>query len=595
MKTSPIEALRAYMRQRKVDAVIIPQTDPHHGEYLADHWQVRRHLSGFTGSAGILVVTESQALLWTDSRYFLQAANQLAGSDIQLMKDGLPDTPSIEAWLASHLHEGQTVGLDGMLYSIAEAGQLRKSLDAHGINLVTNFDPVAPEGGVWPDRPALPLDPIYIHDVKYAGEEASSKIARLLRDVNDRGADALIISALDEIAWVLNIRSNDVTDNPVATAHLYLGNEERLLFFDLRKSTPDLDAYLESLGIEKRDYTAFVGSLATLPGQRILLSAAQCGVRLLEELGSRAVVGESLVALMKAQKNPVQMQGVRAAMLRDGVAMVRSLKEITDLFASGTPFTEINVAEILTKYRSQGDMYMSESFATIAGFGPHGAIVHYSATPETSTTITERGLLLIDSGAQYLDGTTDITRTIALGQPTAEERHDFTLVMKGHIAIATAVFPEGTRGHQLDAMARMPLWKEGKSYLHGTGHGVGHFLGVHEGPQSIRLNDTMAPLMPGMITSNEPGIYLEGRYGVRCENLVETVEAVTTEFGRFYRFETLTLCPWDRALFDTSIMSEEETKWVDDYHARVRRELMPLIDDEPTRHWLEEATKPLGE
>ena len=589
--TSHLAALRQRMAKAGIAATVIPQTDPHHGEYIADHWQLRRHLSGFTGSAGTLVVTADSAFLWTDSRYFLQATTQLEGTGIVLMKEGLLSTPTINSFLTASLPAGATVGIDGMLFSIDETRAMESALAKAGIRLDTAFDPA--DDSVWPDRPALPECEIYVHDMKYAGQSAADKIAAVLGKAAEAGASSVFVSALDEIAWTLNIRSNDVEYNPVATAHLYLSPDGSVLFTDMRKLTPAASAHLAAAGVECRPYGDILPFLAALPADaKVLLSASQSAGTVAATLGSRAVIGASAVAMFKAVKNAVQIEGTRAAMLRDGAAMVRSLHEITTLVASGTPLTEMDIPAILTRHRSAGDLYVEESFETIAGFGPHGAIVHYAARPDTNAAISASNLLLIDSGANYLDGTTDITRTISLGTPTAEQRHDFTLVMKGHIALAQAVFPEGTRGHQLDAMARMPLWKEGKLYLHGTGHGVGHFLNVHEGPHSIRLNDTGAPLMPGMITSNEPGLYLDGRYGIRCENLVLTVPAMETEFGRFFRFETLTLCPFDRTLFDLAIMTPDEIAWVNEYHARVYTELSHLVDG-AALEWLRQATLPL--
>lgn len=585
-------ALRDLMAVSGVDAVVIPQSDPHHSEYLADHWQLRRHLSGFTGSAGTLVVTANDARLWTDSRYFLQGAAQLDGSGITLMKDGLPETPSIEAYLASVLPAGATVAIDGMLFSIAETRTMAAALAKAGIALKTDFSPATPE--VWSDRPDLPLCEIFVHDMKYAGREATDKIADVLGVVVGYGADSVIISALDEIAWILNIRSNDVAYSPVVTSHLFLGRDSRnYLFVDARKLTPEVRAHLEACGVEVKPYTDILGFLAALPvDMKVLVSETQSANTVFTTLGERAVIGASSVAMLKAVKNPVQIAGIRAAMERDGIAMVKALYEIKQIVSQGKPLTEMDIPAILTKYRSQGDNYVEESFETIAGFGAHGAIVHYAARPDTNAAIDSSSLLLIDSGANYLDGTTDITRTISLGNPTPEQRHDFTRVMQGHIALACAVWPKGTRGHQLDAIARMPLWREGKAYLHGTGHGVGHFLNVHEGPQSVRLNDTGAPLLPGMITSNEPGLYLSDRYGIRCENLVLTVNAMSTEFGDFYKFEALTLCPFDRDLFDLSIMTEDEIRWVNEYHSQVMSALAPHLDGD-VLDWLRDATRPL--
>ncbi len=586
---SRIEALRAAMSAKGIQAAIIPQGDPHMSEYLSSHWQLRRWLSGFTGSAGDLVVTAGEAFLWTDSRYFIQAAQQLDGTGIGLMKDGLPETPSIASWLCAALAPGQTVGIDGMVFSSVAAHDLAMRLAAEGIVLDDSFHPDA----VWTDRPPLPDAKIFPHDVKYAGLPARDKIMQVMERTAAQKADAVFISALDEIAWTLNIRANDVKYNPVVTSFLYLSGDSGTLFIDPAKLTSDVSGYLSSQGITTQPYSAVCDFLAALPASaHVLVESARTASAFVKILGDRAVRGTSPVAMLKACKNEIQLDGVRQAMVRDGQAMVRALCEIQTGVADGRRITEIDVAEILRKHRSASPLFFDESFGTIAGYGPHGAIVHYEADEESNALLRPEGLLLIDSGAQYLDGTTDITRTIALGTPTAGERRDFTLVMKGHIALGSAIFPAGTCGAQLDALARQFLWKEGLSYLHGTGHGVGHFLNVHEGPQSIRLNYVPTPLTPGMITSNEPGLYREGVHGIRCENLVLTVPAVTTEFGDFYRFETLTLCPFDLSLFDTALMTNREISWLNDYHARVREALAPGLEGDALT-WLNANTSPL--
>lgn len=587
---SRLEALRAMMTQAGIDAVIIPQTDPHQSEYIASHWQVRRWLSGFTGSAGSLVVTAAKALLWTDSRYFIQAADQLNGTPIELMKEGLPLTPDILDYLTANLVAGSTVGIDGLLFSATSCDKMADTLSRAGLKLRCDFDPI---DALWVDRPPLPQAEVLIHDVKYAGVSASSKIESILAKAATEGANAVLISALDEIAWTLNIRSRDVNCNPVATAYLYLAPDGSYLFIDKAKIAPEVAKYLADNGVSVKDYGEITSFTAQLPPTaKVLIDPAKTSITLANSLGAKAIKGTVPVAMMKACKNEVQISGTRAAMERDGVAMVRALITIEQAMASGTRLTEMSIADLLTDLRSKQDLYFDNSFETIAGFRAHGAIVHYEATPATDVVLEPDGLLLIDSGAQYLDGTTDITRTITLGNPTPQQRHDFTLVMKGHIALGSMIFPQGTTGHQLDAIARQYLWKEGLTYLHGTGHGVGHFLNVHEGPQSIRLNHVPTPLTPGMITSNEPGLYREGIHGIRCENLVLTVNAMTTEFGQFYRFETLTLCPFDLRLFDTSIMTDDEIAWLNDYHAQVRQRLSPLLTDEE-RKWLETNTQPL--
>ncbi len=588
-----LDALRNVMREAGIAAVVVPQADPHLGEYLAAHWQVRRWLSGFTGSAGDLVVTLDRALLWTDSRYFIQAAAQLDGSGIELMKDGLAETPSIAAFLCSALPAGSRVGVDGMLFSAPALEALASRLESAGIDLDCHFDPV---GRLWSDRPALPDGKIFVHDSKYAGQSARRKIEDVLGAVKGEGAAAVFVSALDEIAWILNIRCNDVRHTPVATSYLYLSEADKVLFIAEAKLTDETRAYLASEGVRTQDYGAVTAFLAALPESvRVLVDPARTSGAVMDILGSRAVAtAVSPAAVMKSVKNDVQIAGVRDAMVRDGVALVKAFMEIERRMADGEATTELDVAALLHEYRSQGDLYFDESFGTIAGYADHGAIVHYEADAASNAQLQPRGLLLVDSGAQYLDGTTDITRTIALGEPTAEEKRDFTLVMKGHIALANTVFPAGTRGAQLDAIARQFLWKNGLSYLHGTGHGVGHFLSVHEGPHSIRLNNVEAPLLPGSITSNEPGLYREGVHGIRCENLVLCRELMETEFGTFLGFETLTLFPFDRSLFDTSIMTEEEVAWVDNYHALVRERLWPALENAAQRAWLDVHTASLA-
>lgn len=585
-----IAALRDAMRGAGVSAVIFPQTDPHQGEYIADHWQVRRWFSGFTGSAGALVVTLDKAFVWADSRYWLQAGAQLQGTGIGVMEEGKPEVPAIEQWLCSELKPGDTVGIDGMVFSMSATEALESALAAKGIKLKVDFNPTETQ---WSDRPAIPLDKVFIHEEKYAGESCSSKIAKVLADAKGQGADSAFISDLAEVAWTLNIRSRDVESNPVATAFLYLAPQRSTLFIEPQKLTNEVIAYLAANSVATAPYSEVKSFLAALPAdEKVLVNPVQTAGAIAAAIAGKAVRGSSPVALPKGCKNDVQVAGVRAAMERDGVALVKSFMEIEQAVASGAPITELTVADILTKYRSEQPLYFDQSFDTIAGFGPHGAIVHYSATPATSVSLEPNNLLLVDSGANYLDGTTDITRTITLGNTTSQQRRDFTLVMKGHIALAQAVFPEGTRGAQLDALARINLWKDGLSYLHGTGHGVGHFLNVHEGPQSIRLNENPTPLMPGMITSDEPGVYRAGQYGIRCENLILTIPAMTTDFGQFYKFEVLTLFPFDLRLFDTSIMSDDEIDWVNSYHTTVRSRLMPYLN-EAEQQWLTEKTAPL--
>lgn len=585
-----LDALRAEMKKSGIDAAIIPQADAHMSEYLASYWQARRWLSGFTGSAGDLVVTADKALLWTDSRYFLQAAAQLEGTGIELMKDGLETTPTIAGWLCSNLSKGANVGIDGLLFSVTQAESLRTTLGLHSIAMKTDFRPL---DAIWTDRPALPDCKIFVHDIKFAGRSAADKIADVLAETAGQQADAIFISALDEIAWTLNIRSRDVTYNPVVTSFLYISPAGSTLYVDPSKLTDEVVAYLKSQNVSVAPYTDALPALSALPEDvRVLIEPGRTAEAVRVALGGRAVLGVSPVAIMKSCKNAVQIAGIKDAMLRDGVALVHSFMEIERRVAAGDKLMETEVAEILRKYRSRGEHYFDESFGTIAGYGPHGAIVHYEADAESDAQIHASNLLLVDSGAQYLDGTTDITRTVCLGTPTADERRDFTLVMKGHIAMAQMIFPSGTCGAQIDVIARQYLWKEGLSYLHGTGHGVGHFLNVHEGPQRVALNISAVPFRPGMLTSNEPGLYREGVHGIRCENLVLCVPAMETEFGRFLKFETVTLFPFDRKLFDLNLMNDNEIAWLNAYHERVYKTLAPALDAE-AQAWLKERTAPL--
>lgn len=582
-----LAALRASMAEKGVNAVIIPHADPHQSEHPSDHWQLRRYFSGFNGSAGDLVVTTDKALLWTDSRYFLQAAQQLDGTEVILMKDGLPDTPSITQWLIANMPAGSTVAIDGMAYSATGAEKLVTDLAKHHIDTLVGFDAAS----VWTDRPPMPKGRAFIHDLRYAGERASDKIAAALDRAHADGADSIFISTLDEIAWLLNLRADDVRYHTLLTSFLYLSPRGNVLLVDPEKITAEVRDYLTAEGVTLASYDDVLSFIDALPADdTVLVEPARNAVAIVRALGSRAVIGDSPVALAKACKNDTQISGVRNAMARDGVALINAFMEIERRVYAGEPLTELGVVELLRHYRSQQPGYFSESFGSIVGYGPHGAIVHYEPTAESDVAVRTGNLLLVDSGAQYLDGTTDITRTITLGQPTEQQKRDFTLVLKGHIALGSAIFPAGTTGHQLDALARQFLWAEGLTYLHGTGHGVGFFLNVHEGPQSIRLNYVPTPLMPGMITSNEPGLYRENLHGIRCENLVLTVPAMHTEFGEFLRFEPLTMFPFDTTLLDMEILTDAERAWINNYHATVRSTLLPLLTTDEQREWLRAKT-----
>lgn len=587
--THRIGALRELMASRGIAAAVIPQTDPHQSEYLADHWQTRRWFSGFTGSAGTLVVTADSALLWVDSRYFLQAAAQLEGTGIGMMKIAIPGTPSINDYLASQLHQGDTVGIDGLLFSSREYEAMKTTLQGSGIRIDTSFDAAE----LWTDRPELPDCPVIIHETRYSGADASAKLADLRSFMADANADAMLLSALDEIAWTLNVRSRDVQCNPVVTAYLFITRDGGTLFINTAKITAEAAEYLSSLNIDVKPYDALSETLRHCTHPVVAVDPATTSARILDLLADRALRLTSPVTLAKAVKNETEIQGTRRAMVRDGIALVRGVMEIERLIAAGKPVTEITVGEILRRHRSEQPLFYDESFDTIAGYGPHGAIVHYEATPDTDIPVGTDSLLLVDSGAQYLDGTTDITRTMIFGEPSATQRRDFTLVLKGNIDLAMAIFPAGTRGAQLDILAHHPLWQHGLNYLHGTGHGVGHFLNVHEGPHGIRTNDLPTPLMPGMLVTDEPGLYLEGRYGIRCENVLLVVPADIAADTQFLTFEALTLFPFQQQLIDTSLLDSRETAWLDAYHARVYSALAPHLD-ETERAWLREATRPIN-
>ena len=583
-----IAALRAHIAQEQIQAFIIPSTDPHLSEYVAPHWQSREWISGFTGSAGTVVVTAKDAGLWTDSRYFLQAARQLEGTCITLYKEMLPETPNIPEFLSAHLQEGDCVGIDGKMFSAEEVEHLQKELKKSGICIKSIADPMQL---LWTDRPAMPLAPAFVYDTKYAGMSFTEKLPAVRQAMEATGADSLLLSALDEIAWLLNIRGNDVHCNPVVVSYLLIEKDKVNYFVQPQKVTPELAEYFSANGISVHPYEEIGDYLNSFNAHSILMNPAKTNYAIYSAIrpGCLIINGASPVALLKAIRNKQEIAGIHAAMQRDGVALVKFLKRLDEAVPAGKE-TEISVDKKLHTFRAAQPLYMGESFDTIAGYKEHGAIVHYEATPETDVTLKSEGFLLLDSGAQYLDGTTDITRTIALGPLTEEEKTDYTLILKGHIALAMAVFPEGTRGAQLDVLARMPIWKERMNYLHGTGHGVGHFLNVHEGPQSIRMNENPVALQPGMVTSNEPGVYKAGSHGIRTENLVLTVPAGEGMFGKYLKFETLTLCPICRKGIIKELLTAEEIGWLNDYHRTVYEKLSPDLNNDE-REWLKEACK----
>lgn len=583
-----ISALRRFLEEKNLHAFIIPSTDPHLSEYPASHWESRVWISGFTGSAGTVVITRDRAGLWTDSRYFLQAAQQLKETEIELFREGLPNTPSIEEWLTSELLESNTVGIDGNVYAASEAIQLTHKLNTKGLHVLADYDPFAE---IWKDRPAIPTNTIFELPVKYAGLTAAEKIKKVCEAIKKEDADSILISSLDTIAWLFNIRGNDVKCNPVAVSYAYVSKEETVIFINPKKLTSEMAEYFGQQNIKIAEYEKIFDYVESLPTQSVCLQSSKVSFTLYNKIPRecRIIDIPSPVDLMKSRKNETEQQGIRNAMQRDGVALVKFLIWLEESVPTGE-VEELTIVEKLTEYRSQQDLYVGESFDTIAGYGPNGAIVHYHVTPESSAKVKPEGFQLIDSGAQYFDGTTDITRTVALGELTEQMKKDYTMVLKGHIGIATCIYPEGTRGSQIDVLARKALWDNGINYLHGTGHGVGHFLNVHEGPQNIRMNENPTTLQPGMLTSNEPGVYRANQYGIRIENLVLTKEECITEFGAFYSFETVTLCPIDTTPVIKEMLTEKEISWLNNYHQYVYDRLSPNLNEEE-KEWLKEKTK----
>ncbi len=583
-----VKALRQWMRQRGVDAFIIPSTDPHCGEYIPEHWMARQWISGFDGSAGTAVVTLSDAALWTDSRYFIAAAKQLEGTPFRLMKDGLPDTPTISAWISEQLDRGQVTGLDGEVVTVTDVRTLKREMDTAGISLKTDKDPL---DSIWSQRPSIPQNKAEVHPPEYAGETAESKLLRLRDAVSRQGAESIVITQLDEIAWLLNMRGTDVHCNPVFVSYLLVKANDATLFIDPAKISNHTARYLQSIGVETRPYTEVFEALGKLPCMRILLDPATANWHLFEALrpGHIIVEAPSPVASMKAVKNATEIAGFRQAMLRDGIALVRFLQWLKPAVEAGGE-TEMSIDRKLTSLRAEQPHFRGLSFDTIAGYGPHGAIVHYEATPDTDSPLEPKGLLLLDSGAQYVDGTTDITRTIALGPLTYEQQLDYTLVLKGHIRLALTRFPDGVSGTQIDAFARYAMWQHGIDYGHGTGHGVGAHLCVHEGPHQIRHTWKPAPLHAGMTVTNEPGIYRAGNHGVRIENTMLIVADRTTDFGTFLRMEPLTLCPIDLTPVIWHMMAADETAYLNAYHQHVYETLSPHLSAEECC-WLKEQTR----
>lgn len=583
-----VALLRTFMQEKEIRAFIVPSTDPHSGEYVPEFWESRKWISGFTGSAGTAVITDETGGLWTDSRYFLQAASQLEDTGIMLFKDRLPETPSIAEWLGSVLSPGDKVGIDGWVNTTAEAENLQKQLQVYGLQLVSTEDPFQ---RIWKDRPSLPLNPPFILPLSYAGKNCTEKIAEIREQIFLNHADAILLSALDEIAWTLNLRGSDVHCNPVFVSYLFITDTTTTLYILPEKITPEIKQYLNDNQIEVKPYQAIEADLHHYTGKGIQLTP-ETNYALYQAASHNQIIRhESPVLYMKAIKNETEIQGFHHAMIKDGIAMVKFLFWLKNTVKNSQE-TELSIDRKLYNLRAEQKDFKGISFDTIAGYQAHGAIVHYEATEETNATLHPEGLLLLDSGAQYLDGTTDITRTIVLGPVTKEQKTDFTLVLKGFIELSMAEFPYGTCGTQLDVLARQFMWKFGINYGHGTGHGVGHFLNVHEGPHQFRMNHMPALLLPGMTVTNEPGIYKAGKHGVRTENTMLIVKSKETEFGAFYKFEPLTLCPIDKEAILPEMLSYEEKQWLNNYHSLVYDRLNASLNTDE-QAWLKEATSPI--
>ncbi len=594
MKTNEIperlSAIRQFMTEKQLDVFIVPSTDAHLSEYPPKHWESRKWISGFTGSAGTAVVTKDKAGVWTDSRYFLQAADELKETGFELFKMGQPDTPDMTDWVIEQAGKGGTVGIDGLVYAASDAKALKTKLDAKGIRLETSLDPFAV---IWNNRLEIPKNEVFTLPDNVAGESVTSKIGRINSELKKLDADGLIIVTLDAVAWTFNLRGNDVAYNPVAVAYAYVSEKETVLFIDPEKLPDEVAEGYKKHGIKITDYNDIFDYVAGLPGNSaVCITGNKINYKLLQTIPASCKIVDvpSPVDLMKSIKNQTELKGFRNAMIKDGVALVKFYMWLEKAIPAGE-VSEVTIEEKLLEYRSQQDLFVGDSFATIAGYAGNGAIVHYHASSETSQQVHPEGLLLIDSGAQYKDGTTDLTRTLAVGKLTRQMKKDYTLVLKGHIALATAIFPEGTRGSQLDILARKFLWNNELTYWHGTGHGIGHFLNVHEGPQSIRTEENPTQLKPGMVTSNEPGVYRANQYGVRTENLIVTqVYKKTKEFGTFYNFETITLCPIDTKPISKKMLTKDEVKWLNNYHKMVFKKLKNYLNEEE-RAWLKRKTK----
>lgn len=587
-----LAALREEMRREHLSAFIFPSSDPHNSEYVPSRWEGRKWISGFDGSAGTAVVTLHSAALWTDSRYFLAAEEQLAGTEFQLMRERVDGTPSIAEWIATEIEgvESSEIGVDGMCMTYAECSDLKTDLKHNGgITVRTNLDIL---DRIWTDRPSVPLNPVSIQPIEYAGESCHDKLGRIRSSLLRRGACGMLMTQFDDIAWTLNLRGTDVHCTPVFVAWLIVAEEVAVLYIKDEKLSPEVIEYLNAEGVAVDDYDNIIDALNSYDGYTLLIDPATTNYTLSQLRGNfNLVSAPSPVPEMKAIKNEVECNGFRNAMQRDGVAMVKFLKWLEEAVPKGCE-TELSVSAKLRQLRAEQPLFKDESFDTIAGYEEHGAIVHYEPTPDTDVPLRPEGFLLLDSGAQYLDGTTDITRTIQLGKVTDLHRRVYTLVLKGHLSLQNLCFPRGAAGTQLDAVARVAMWREGMNFMHGTGHGVGSYLSVHEGPHQIRQEYRPAPMLEGMTVTDEPGLYLAGKFGVRIENTLLTVPYMTTEFGKFLRFEPLTLCPIDTRPIVVDMLSTEELGLLNAYHKMVYERLSPMLDEEH-KAWLADKTRSL--
>ncbi|HHV39341.1 MAG TPA: aminopeptidase P family protein [Tepidimicrobium sp.] len=584
-----IEALRGLMRDKEISAYIVPSYDPHQSEYLADYYRTRVWISGFTGSAGTVVITEDRAILWTDGRYFVQAESELKGSRIELFKMGIPGFPTYMEWLRDNLNEGDVLGFDGRVFPQSDVKKLEKQLENKNVEMVDEYDLV---GMLWKDRPEEPMGEVFVHNIRYTGKTAKDKIEEIRDEMDKRDVDYFLLGSLDDIAWAYNIRGRDIANNPVVISYGLISKGEALLFVDGKKISGEVESHLSENGIRIRDYEDIIDYVKSIkPGCRIFLDPSRINSWLYKAIPEECqkVEGTNITTEMKAIKNEVELKNQRNAYIKDGVALVKFLYWL-DKNVGNRPITEISAAEKLEEFRREQEGFIGPSFDTIAAYRENAAMMHYSADEDSNYELKREGMFLVDSGGQYYDGTTDITRTIVLGNITEEEKRDYTLTLKGHINLINARFLYGATGTHLDILARYPLWQEGLDYKSGTGHGIGFLLNVHEGPHRISpvLNDVK--LEKGMIVTIEPGVYKEGKHGIRIENVVVVDEDIETESGKFMRFETISYCPIDLDGIDVELLTKEERVWLNVYHQEVYDKLSPYLNDNEKK-WLDERTR----